>query len=446
MKKTDTIAEDGIVYSSFSGWIDQPAEYSSPLAGEVTADVAVVGGGYLGMATALRLAERGADVALLESEFLGWGAASRNAGYLTNTLAGDAQMLAAMHPWRLRRVIRFADASVDFSNTLIDRHGIDCDYERTGNVIAAVTRGQLKRSRWNAEILAKAGADAEFVDGPEFGLPTAFLGGIYERAGGLINPGKYARGLRTALLNSRVKVFEHSPVGSIQPTSRGVTVTTGGGHLHADSVVIASNAHSRDLAAAPRNMTAPLWVTLVETEPIDPERLRETGWTSRVGISTHHLVLESFRLTPHNTIIFGVRQPETTRGVLGARTPDPGVVADLVRGFRDRFPSLHDVAPQRAWGGWIAMTASWFPVAGEAEKNIYYAIACNGHGLAQGPYLGSLLADRLCGDDPADDLQAVWRPRPRFAPSPASSPAALRAVWRLDRFADRLDRRNPLTR
>ncbi|MEV0339183.1 FAD-binding oxidoreductase [Nocardia sp. NPDC050713] len=440
-KTTDTRADNGIEYSSFSGWIERPTDFAPPLEGGITADVVVVGGGYLGMATALRLAERGVDVALLESEFCGWGAASRNAGYLTNTLAGDAQMLAAMHPWRLRRVIQFADGSVNYSDGLIDRLGIDCDYERTGNVIAAVTRGQLKRSRWNAQILANAGADAEFVDGKEFGLPTAFLGGIYERPGGLLNPGKYARGLRSALLNSQAKVFEHSPVGSIQPTSTGVTVTTARGRVHAERLVIANNAHSRDLAISPRNMTAPLWVTLVETEPIDPERLRETGWTSRVGISTHHLVLESFRITPRNTIIFGVRQPETARGVLGARTPDPGVVADLVRGFRARFPTLHDVAPQRAWGGWIAMTASWFPVAGEADKNIYYAVACNGHGLAQGPYLGSLLADRLCGDEVSDDLQAVWRARPRFAPSPASSPTAVRAAWRLDRFSDLLDRR-----
>ncbi|GEM30995.1 putative oxidoreductase [Nocardia neocaledoniensis NBRC 108232] len=439
---TETLAADGIEYSSFSGWIERPTDIAPAVEGEITADVVVVGGGYLGMGTALRLAERGVDVALLESEFCGWGAASRNAGYLTNTLAGDAQMHAAMHPRRLRRAVGFADRSVTYSDGLIDGLGIDCDYERTGNVIAAVTRGQLERSRWNARILTNAGADAEFVDGREFGLPAAFLGGIYERRGGIINPGKYARGLRSALMSSSARVFEHSPVGSIQPTSTGVTVTTASGTVRAKRVVIANNAHSRDLAITPRNLVAPLWVSLVETEPIDPERLRATGWTSRVGISTHHLCLESFRLTSRNTIIFGIRQAETARGALGARTPNPTVVADLVRGFRIRFPTLHDVAPQRAWGGWIGITTSWLPVVGEADRNVYYAVACNGHGLAQGPYLGSMLADRLCGDKAADDLEAVWRPRPRFAPSPAASSTAVRAAWRLDRFADYLDRRN----
>ncbi|MEV6683633.1 FAD-dependent oxidoreductase [Streptomyces erythrochromogenes] len=431
----------GIEYTSFSGWIDRPAEYAPALEGDIETDVVVVGGGYLGMGTALRLAERGSDVALLESQFCGWGAASRNAGYLTNTLAGDAQMLAALHPKRLSRAIRFADSSVTYSDGLIERYGIECDYERTGNVIAAVTDGQLKRSRRNARILVDAGADAEFVLGREFGLPDAFLGGIFERAGGLINPGKYARGLRGALLKSGAKVYENSPVGEIRPGPAGIVVTTPLGRIRAERVVIANNAHSRDLAITPPRMAAPLWVSLIETEPIDPERLMATGWTSRVGISTHHLVLESFRITPRNTILFGVRRPEAApRGALGAREVDPRVAADLVQGFRQRFPSLRDVEPRSAWGGWIAMTPSWLPVVGEATDNVYYAMACNGHGLAQAPYLGALLADRLAGETPHEDLQTLWRPRPWFTPSPASSPLALRVAWAVDRLSDRRGR------
>ncbi|MCF2129490.1 FAD-binding oxidoreductase [Strepomyces sp. STD 3.1] len=431
----------GIEYTSFSGWIDPPAEHAPAVEGEIETDAVVVGGGYLGMGTALRLAERGIDVTLLEAQFCGWGAASRNAGYLTNTLAGDARMLAALHPRRLRGAIRFADSSVTYSDALIERHGIECDYERTGNVIAAVTEGQLRKSRQSAKILVGAGADAEFVLGREFGLPDAFLGGIFERAGGVINPGKYARGLRDAVLKSGAKVFENSPVGEIRPGPAGVVVTTPNGRIRAERVVIANNAHSRDLAITPPRMSAPVWVSLVETEPIEPERLLATGWTSRVGISTHHLVLESFRITPRNTILVGVRNAEAGRGALGAREVDPRVAADLVRGFRQRFPSLRDVAPRRAWGGWIAITPSWLPVVGEATDNVYYAMACNGHGLAQAPYLGALLADRLAGGTPHEDLRNLWRPRPWFTPSPASSSLLLRAVWELDRLSDRFGRR-----
>ncbi|WP_051400228.1 FAD-dependent oxidoreductase [Haloechinothrix halophila] len=117
------------------------------------------------------------------------------------------------------------------------------------------------------------------------------------------------------------------------------------------------------------------------------------------------------------------------------------LTCDIARGFHTRFPSLRDVALERAWGGWIAMTPPWLPVAGEAAKNVFYTIGCNGHGLAQAPYLGTLLGDRLAGDELHEDLRAVWRQRPRFAPAPIFSAPALRAMWAVDRMSDRLHRR-----
>jgi glycine/D-amino acid oxidase-like deaminating enzyme len=135
--------------------------------------------------------------------------------------------------------------------------------------------------------------------------------------------------------------------------------------------------------------------------------------------------------------MFGVRQLQPARGVLHERTSDPAVVADLAAGFRSRFPSLRDVPLDRTWGGWIAMTSSWLPVAGEATPNVLYAIGCNGHGLAQARYLGTLLADRLGGTEAHDDLNAVWRERPRLAPAPLFTRPALRTILAVDRLSDR---------
>ncbi|MFI8933178.1 NAD(P)/FAD-dependent oxidoreductase [Streptomyces sp. NPDC053474] len=431
----------GVTYSALTGWVDRPTDVTPMLEGEVTCDVAVVGGGYAGMAAALRLADRGADVVLLESGHCGWGGSSRNAGYLSNALAGDPELLNALHARRLPALIRYADSAAHFTEELIQRLRIDCDYEPTGNVIAAVSPGQLRRTRRNAEILQRAGADAEFVEGRDFGLPRSFLGGVFERAGGLLNPGKFALGLRDALLRSSVRVYEHTAARAIEPHASGVVVSVSGGRVRAERVVLATNAYSRDLPFAPRRMVTPIWTSLVETEPVEPERLAATGWTRRIGIVTPHTILENYRPTPRGTIMFGTRQLRTARGALGAREPDEAVVADLLRGFHERFPTLSDIAPRRAWGGWVAMTPSLLPVAGEATKNVFYAIGCNGHGLAQSPYLGTLLADRLAGDQAHDDLAAVWRARPRFAPMPVFSAPALRAAWTIDRLADRLHRR-----
>ena len=208
------------------------------------------------------------------------------------------------------------------------------------------------------------------------------------------------------------------------------------GRVRADRAVLATNAHARELAISPKRLAAPTWVSVVETEPIDAERLAATGWSSRSGIATEHNLMESYRLTPRNTIVFGVRRLQMGRGALADRTSDPAVVADLARGFHARFPSLRDVALDRTWGGWIAMTSSWLPVAGRATKNVYYTVGCNGHGLAQAPYLGTLLADQLATHDFHDDLRAVWRARPRFTPSVLNA-VTLRTIWAADRMSDR---------
>lgn len=428
----------GTQYSTFSGWIDPPDDPSPALAGEVDCDVAVVGGGYTGMAAALRLAERGADAVVLESAFCGWGASSRNAGHLTPTIAGDPQLLATAYRGRAGELVRFADSAVHFTEGLIERLQIDCDYEPNGNVSVALTDGQLRRAERIARILGEAGGEVEFGDGRDLGLPDTFLGGILERAGGVLNPGKFARGLREALRNSRARVFERTAVQAIEPDAGGVVASAPGGRVRAERIMIATNAYTRDLPFSPRRIVAPLWITLAETEPIEPERLAATGWASRAGVYTQHIILESYRPTARGTIVFGSRLPQTPKGPLGAREPEPSVVADVVRGFHDRFPSLRDVAAQRAWGGWIAMTPSWLPVAGEAAPNVVYAVGYNGHGLAQAPYLGTLVADRLSQDQPPDDLRVIWRDRPRFAPAPLFSAPALKAGWVIDRISDRV--------
>ncbi|MFF0452777.1 FAD-dependent oxidoreductase [Nocardia africana] len=136
------------------------------------------------------------------------------------------------------------------------------------------------------------------------------------------------------------------------------------------------------------------------------------------------------------TLLFGTRRLRGAPAALGARELDRKVVDDLVTGFHQRFPSLGYLAPQRAWGGWVAMT-SFLPVAGEAAKNVFYAVSCNGHGLAQSPYVGTLLADRLAGDEPHEDLRTLWRPRPPRMPSFVLSTPVFEAGWAFDRVSDR---------
>ncbi|KXP06856.1 NAD(P)/FAD-dependent oxidoreductase [Tsukamurella pseudospumae] len=426
----------GVTYSAFTGWSDEPTDIATPFRGDIRCDVAVVGGGLAGMATALRLAERGVDVVLLESGYCGWGASSRNAGYLSNELAGEAEVLQFFYKNKLKNLTRFAENSAQFTEGLIERFDIDCDYEATGNIKAAISEAQLGRLRRNAEILQEAGSNIEFGDGAQLGLPSTFLGGIFVRGGGLMNPGRFTAGIRSALLASGARVFERTTVRSVEPNGARVTVEVPSGRVDAERVVLATNANTRELTIGPSGV-GPVYTSVVETDPVDPEALEAIGWTTRAGIVTPHQILENYRRTPRGTLLYGTRRLRgAPSGPLGAQAPDPAVVDDLTRGFHQRFPTLNYLAPQRAWGGWIAMT-SFLPVAGEVAKNVFYGVSCNGHGLAQSPYLGTLLADRLAGDDPHDDLQTLWRPRPPRLPSFVLSTPVFEAGWAVDRLTDR---------
>jgi glycine/D-amino acid oxidase-like deaminating enzyme len=419
---------------AFSGWAEAPADRAAPAEGDLGADVVVIGGGLCGMSAALRLHEHGLDTALVESRFCGWGASSRNAGHLTPTIAGDPQLLATVFRRRAPELVRLADRAVRFTETLIDAHEIDCDYEAAGNVSVALTAAGMRRAEAIAARLAGYGAEVELVEGGSFGLPATMPGGILERLGGVLDPGRLSAGLRERLLASGVRVHEDSPAAGVERSGSGFLLTTDRARIRSRHVLLATNAFTRDLPFAPPRVVAPLWVTLAETEPLG-DRIEATGWRSGAGVYTQHVVLESYRRTARGSVVFGSRRVEPARG-LQPRTPRPEVVADILRGLRDRMPELGEVSLRSAWGGWIAMTPSWLPVAGRTADGAHYAVGFNGHGLAQAPYLGSLVADEIAGGPRHDDLAALWRESPRFLPAPLFSGPALRLGWAIDRLGD----------
>ncbi|OXY92266.1 NAD(P)/FAD-dependent oxidoreductase [Streptomyces diastatochromogenes] len=438
---------DNVEYTTFTGWVDPPADIQPALTGDLTCDVAVVGGGLGGMSTALRLAERGQDVVLLEAEFCGHGASSRNAGQLAGAPGGDIQLLDLLYRKKMPGMIRLAEHAAHHVEDLIKTHGIDCDYEPTGNCFAAVSRGQMGRVRRVTKILRRAGCQVELGTSEELGIPRGFLGGMREVVGGMMNPGRFTLGVRRALLGSSARVFEQTKVTDVtRDRDRGqVVLTTPQGQVRANKVVLATNAYAGEWDITPPRLSVPIYVIEVETEPIDPARLAALGWTSRSGLVTQHAIMENYRLTSRNTIVFGVRRLERgTTYPLPQKKPDPALVEELAEAFATRFPALSDVAIERAWGGWIAITSSWLPLAGQIEDNVFYSIACNGHGLAQAPYVGTLIADLIVDGERHEDLEGLWMKKPKFPRPMMMGPLGLRTIWAVDRFNDRVNgsRRN----
>lgn len=436
---------DNVEYAAFSGWVDPPTDVRPALDADLECRVAVIGGGINGMSTALRLAERCQDVVLLEAEFCGHGASSRNAGQLAGAPGGDIQLLDLLSRKKMPGMMRLAERAAHHVEDFIAKHDIDCEYEATGNAFAAVSRGQMGRVRRVAKIITRAGGHVEVGTAAELGIPRGFVGGMREVVGGRMNPGEFSLGMREVLLDSSARVFEQTKVTDVRREGGRVVLTTPRGRLRADRVVLATNAFAGEWDITPKHLSVPIYVIEVETEPIAPERLAALGWTSGMGLVTQHAIMENYRLTPRNTIVFGVRRLERgTSYPLPEKVPDPGLVEELAGAFATRFPSLADVAIDRAWGGWIAITSSWLPLAGRMRDDIYYSVACNGHGLAQAPYIGTLIADAIVDGELHEDLRAVWQEKPKFPRPVMMSRAGLRTIWAVDRFNDLINgsRRN----
>ncbi|MCA9511695.1 MAG: FAD-dependent oxidoreductase, partial [Myxococcales bacterium] len=387
-----------------SAWIDAPEDPRPPLAGDARADVAIVGGGLTGLSTAIALRDAGVDVALVERAFCGAGASGRNAGHLTPTIGKDMPTLRMMFgEERAGALVRFADHCVARTEARIAELGIACDYQPSGNVMAAVHASQERRLRRAADAAAKAGARVAFLEADAMrarGLPGAFLCGAHEAAGGTLDPGHLVRGLRAAALARGVRLHEGTEVREVVPGAKPV-VRTRDGSLEADRVVLATNAWTRTLRGHGREIV-PLYVTLFESAPLDDAHVAALGgWPSREGVYTAHEALESYRLTSRRTIVGGSKAPRYAFGsrprerVAGAHA---GTQRAVARAFRDRFPELADVPIAHYWGGWIAMTLSFLPsISPRPARGVVHAAGFNGHGVAQATATGELLASALAG-------------------------------------------------
>ena len=388
-------------FLDISPWVAPPDDVQPALSADRAADVAIIGGGFTGLSTALALKRAGIDVVVLERDFAGCGASGRNAGHLTPTIGKDLPTLLMLFgKRRAAQLVRFADDAVHTVEALIRELRIDCDYLPSGNIMAAVHPRQEGRLRQAAAVAAEVGARVRFLDRDELrarGVPPAFLSGALEEAGGTLDPGKYVMGLRRAVLAAGIKLYEQTAVRQIVDDPR-PCVRTAAGTVTADRVVLATNAYTPALGRL-RHTVFPLYDTLFESAPLTSAQRAALGWHGKEGIYTAHESLESYRLTARGTILGGSKGVRYGFGSALKGGPHPGTLGLVEGAFRDRFPELREVPVAHFWGGWIGMTLHFLPALGRTgtRRNIYYALGYNGHGVAAASAMGPILAACILG-------------------------------------------------
>jgi len=405
-------------------WLEEAGEIvpTRPLEGDTTADVVIVGGGYLGMWTAWQLLELEPtlDVVLLEAALCGHGPSGRNGGFCetlwwnVTTLRernGDAQALA---------VLRASEDAVHGIRAWCESNEVDAWFREAPMLNVATTASQL--GSWDEDVrscealgapgeIASLGADdvRARCDSP------LFLGAASHRLNATVQPARLALGLRRRLLDRGVRIHERTQVTALQKDG---SAEARDGRVRARSAVLAVNSATAGFAGY-RLSLAVASSHIVLTEPV-PDVLEELGWTGGEAIVDSRTLVHYMRTTRDGRIVFGWGGGAMGFGSRAARRLelDRGVIEQIRESLLRFFPQLRGRALTHAWGGPIDVSPTHLPIFGSRGR-VHHGFGFTGNGV--GPsYLGGEILARLALDrrDERTALAIVEPSRKLFPPEP----------------------------
>ncbi|WP_219412498.1 NAD(P)/FAD-dependent oxidoreductase [Pseudonocardia nigra] len=412
-------------------WWDDPArpEPAGSLVGDVTCDLAVVGGGFAGLWSALLAKERdpSVDVVLVEAHEVGWAASGRNGGFCDASLTHGHANGRARFPAEFELLDKLGRDNLDAIAATVQRYGIDCDFERTGELDVAVAPWQVAELQAEARLRAEAGGDVALLDGDavraEVASPT-YLAGLWDKDGcAMVNPARLAWGLRRACVELGVRLHERTPVRRLHPGATAVRLETPYGGVLARSVAVGTNAFPSPLRAA-RRYTVPVYDHVLMTEPLSAEQLAAIGWRNRQGLADAGNRFHYYRLTADNRILWGGYDAVYHFGkrVRAEYDQRPETFRTLAKNFFRTFPQLEGTRFTHRWGGAIDTCSRFCVFFGTAHGGrVAYSAGYTGLGVGATRFGAEVVLDLLAGRrSELTELELVRRKPIPFPPEPLS--------------------------
>jgi glycine/D-amino acid oxidase-like deaminating enzyme len=391
-------------YSDKSFWLGNSGVYqeSPPLENDLKCDVAIVGGGFAGIATAyyLKKVQPSLRVAVLEGWVIGWGASGRNAGFAMTTfglMMSITKMLFGAD--KTRQSHRYMERAVDIVGELVAEHKLECDYERTGFLRIATTPAYAKRIKEEVHLVKELGlTGVDWIEADEVRKRVKsplYLGAWWEPRCALVNPAKLAREMKRVAVKYGAEVYERTAVTEIKRSALGFTVKTPRATVSAEKIVLATNAYSLAIPEL-RAMQQPVWTYIVLTEPLSKAQMDEMGWQAREGIEDYRNMVHYYRLTPDNRLLMGGRDIALTYGANMDKDMNPAIFARLEKDIVDFYPCLKDLKITHRWGGPVSVPMDMVPALGYlGDKRAVYSLGCMGHGVSLTHLNGEVMADLL---------------------------------------------------
>ena len=422
----------------FPAWLDSPLRPAPrpSLDADTSADLAVVGGGYSGLWTAVLAKERdpARDVVLLEGERIGWAASGRNGGFCSASLTHGKDNGAQRFPEEIDTLERLGRQNLTEIESAVGRYGIECDFELTGALSVATEPHQVD---WLREA-ADAG-EGEFLDAgairAQVASPT-YLAGLWERdTNALVDPAKLAWGLADAAERLGVRIHEGTAVTDLDRDGSGLALRTAHGHtVRAGRVALGTNAFP-SLVRRVRWHTVPVYDYALMTEPLSADQLASVGWRNRQGIDDCGNQFHYYRLTADNRILWGGYDAiyHFGRRLSGRLDQRPATFDLLARQFFETFPQLEGLRFTHQWGGAIDTCTRFFAFFGTAYAGrAAYALGYTGLGVGATRFGANVMLDLLDGRETERTALRMVRTKPLpFPPEPFAFAGVQLTRWSL---------------
>jgi glycine/D-amino acid oxidase-like deaminating enzyme len=435
-------------------WLDTPDRPAArpALDGEITADLVIVGGGLSGLWGAVLAAEAdpGRRVVLLEGARLGWAASGRNGGFCSSSLTHGLGNGLRRWPDELPQLLALGAANLDAICETVERLGIDCHLQRSGELTVALTAGQLADLTEVHAEGRRLGEPLELLDAVAtraIACSPLYLGGLLDPGGtAMLDPARLVWGLADAAERLGVRIHEDTRVRGLRDSADAVRVQTATGTVRARRVLLATSAFRSPLARL-RPFVIPVWDHVLATEPLTDAQRRALGWDRGEGLSDAGNLFHYYRITPDGRLLWGGYDAVYYFGsdLRDARSRRPATERALAAHLVQTFPQLDGVRFSHAWAGAIdtcsRFTAFWHrALSGKLVSVQGYT----GLGVGASRFGAQVCLDLLDGrSTERTELSIVARPPVPFPPEPLRWGAITITRGALKRADARDGRRGP---
>ena len=373
--------------------LDDACETRAPLRGEISVDVAVLGGGIAGCSAALHLTKRGYKVALLEARRVGYGASGRAGGQTIFGFAvGQQRLEREVGRDDARRLFDLSVEALDLTQSLIQEYAIDCDYRPNHVHVAVKPRHLRELDQWARELHEDYGySSVRLLNRDELQghvRSERYLGGLLDPRSGHLQPLKYTHGLARAAETAGAVLYENSEVLRYD-NGREVRVHTAQGSVRCAHLVLCGNAYIGAVAPSLSRRILGVGTYIIASEPLGEERARSL-LPSNAAVADINWILDYFRRSQDHRLLFGGR-------VSYSSVQPPRLAESMRKRMVRAFPSLSDVKVANAWGGYLDITMSRAPDFGRLAPNVYYLQGFSGHGVALAGLAGKLASEAIAG-------------------------------------------------